>query len=64
VHDRMVSLVDHMLALHKQLASTRIAAEQTAVRRQIAATDAAIDRLVYDVYGLTEAEVRLVEGKS
>ena len=30
--------------------------EQTAMDRQIAATDAQIDRLVYDLYGLTEEE--------
>jgi hypothetical protein len=29
--------------------------------RQIAATDAGIDRLVYELYGLTDEEIRLVE---
>ena len=29
---------------------------------QIAATDRQIDRLVYDLYGLTEDEIALVEG--
>jgi hypothetical protein len=37
--------------------------EQTALDLQITATDARIDRLVYDLYGLTEEEIRLVEGK-
>jgi hypothetical protein len=36
--------------------------EQTALDRQISATDAQIDRLVYDLYGLTEEEIALVEG--
>jgi hypothetical protein len=31
--------------------------------RQIAATDKAIDALVYEVYGLTENEIRTVEGE-
>ena len=31
-------------------------------RRQITATDAQIDRLVYELYGLTEEEVGIVEG--
>ena len=31
-------------------------------QRQIDATDAQIDALVYDLYGLTEDEIRLVEG--
>ena len=35
--------------------------EQTSLSRQIEATDSAIDREVYTLYGLTEDEVRLVE---
>jgi len=33
-----------------------------ALDRQIAATDARIDRLVHALYGLTEEEIKLVEG--
>ena len=60
-HDRMVSLVERMLALHKQTAQTP--QEQEMLQREIAATDAHIDRLVYELYGLTEDEIRIVEGK-
>jgi len=35
--------------------------EQESLHRQIAATDKAIDALVYELYGLTEDEVRVVE---
>jgi hypothetical protein len=31
--------------------------------RQVKIVDAQIDRLVYDLYGLTEGEVRMVEEK-
>jgi hypothetical protein len=31
------------------------------LEHQIAATDRQIDRLVYDLYGLTEQEIRIVE---
>jgi len=58
---RMVSLAEQMLGLHCQLASTRTPHEQTALERQIAATDIQIDRLVYDLYGLTEEEIQIVE---
>ena len=51
-----------MLASHKQLAAARTPQEQTALTRQIAATDNQIDRLVYDLYGLTEEEISIVEG--
>ncbi len=36
--------------------------EQTALDRQISATDSRIDRLVNELYGLTEEEIALVEG--
>ena len=32
------------------------------LQRQIAATDQQIDRLVYALYGLTEEEIKIVEG--
>jgi len=32
------------------------------LRRQIDATDRQIDRLVYELYGLTDEEIRIVEG--
>ena len=36
--------------------------EKIALERQIAATDTQIDRLVYDLYGLTGDEINIVEG--
>jgi hypothetical protein len=60
-HDRMVSLVDSMLALHKQAASSKSEAQRGAIERQIEATDTEIDRLVYDLYGLTKDEIAIVE---
>ena len=33
-----------------------------AVSRQIEAADREIDRLVYELYGLSDEEIRLVEG--
>jgi hypothetical protein len=62
-HDRIVKLVDSMLGLHEQLAAAKSAAEKAIIQRQIDATDAEIDRLVYDLYGLTAEEIATVEGK-
>ena len=45
-----------------ELAVARTPQEKTALERQIAATDTQIDRLVYDLYGLTEDEIKIVEG--
>ncbi len=61
-HDKMVSLVDQMLSLNKQLVRAKTDQEKTSLQRQIDATDKQIDRLVYELYELTEEEIRLVEG--
>jgi adenine-specific DNA-methyltransferase len=61
-HDRTVEMVEQMLALHEQLASAKTEHEKTAIQRQIDATDKQIDQLVYELYGLTEEEIKIVEG--
>ena len=61
-HDRMVSLVTQMLDLNKKVQDARLEQEKTLLSRQIEATDAAIDKLVYELYGLTEEEIKVVEG--
>jgi len=62
--NRMVTLVTSMLTLHKQLASAVSEAQRTVLDRQIAATDAEINRLVYGLYGLTAEEITLVEAET
>jgi hypothetical protein len=61
-HDKIVALVEEMLSLNKQLATAKTDHEKTALQRQIDATDGQIDKLVYELYGLTEEEIRIVEG--
>ncbi len=61
-HDRMVALVKQMLELHKRLAAAKSQSDQELYQRQIDATDKEIDKLVYNLYGLTEEEIRIVEG--
>ena len=61
-HDQVVQLVELMPALHQRLSAAKTPQEQSALERQITANDAQIDRLVYDLYGLTEAEIKIVEG--
>jgi hypothetical protein len=36
--------------------------EQNGLERQIAATAAQIDRLVYQLYGMTDGEISILEG--
>ena len=63
-HDRMVKLVEAMLALHPQLSAAKSEAQKEVIQRQISATDREIDRLVYDLYGLTKEEIAIVEERS
>jgi len=61
-HDRIASLVQRMLNLNKLLRAARTDHDQNLIRRQIAATDQEIDRLVYELYDLTDEEIAIVEG--
>jgi len=61
-HDDVVNLVNKMLELHKQLVLTKTPDDKTRLQRQIDATDQQIDNLVYELYGLTENEIKIVEG--
>ena len=59
----MVSLVETMLNLHKRLPETKTPGDKSLIERQITATDSAIDRLVYDLYELSDEEIAVVEGE-
>jgi type I restriction-modification system DNA methylase subunit len=62
MHDQMIELVERMLTLNKQLIIGNSSHEKTMLQRQIEATDNQIDKLVYDLYGLTEEEIKIVQG--
>ena len=60
-HDRMVELVNRMLSLHKQLDQVNTDHEKNALQRQIDIIDRQIDALVYELYELTNEEIKIVE---
>lgn len=60
-HDLIVERTRQMLDLHARQPKARTEHERTALARQIEHTDAQIDRLEYELYGLTEDEIALVE---
>ena len=57
----MVALVESMLSLQKQLAAANTDHEKIALQRQIDVIDRQIDQLVYELYGLTDEEISIVE---
>jgi restriction endonuclease TaqI-like protein len=60
-YDRMVELVESMLDLHRQITAATTAHAKTNLQRQIDATDAQIDNLVYELYDLSADEIQIVE---
>ncbi len=59
-YNQIVFLANQILTLHKQ--TSRTPQEKESLQREIEATDRQIDQLVYELYGLTEEEIKIVEG--
>ncbi|MCF7837787.1 MAG: N-6 DNA methylase [Candidatus Marinimicrobia bacterium] len=62
LHDKMVQLVERMLELNRKKAEERNPETLRRLESDIAITDRQIDRLVYELYALTPAEIAIVEG--
>jgi type I restriction-modification system DNA methylase subunit len=62
-HDKLVSLVDRMLELHKKKTALPPSAEREKIEREIAVTDEKIDEIIYGLYGITDEERKIIEGK-
>jgi hypothetical protein len=62
-HDNLVTLVEQMLALKKREQAESVPQTKTMIGRQIVALDTQIDKAVYKLYGLTEEEIKVVEGE-
>ena len=60
----MVALVSQMLELHKSKAGAKTQSEVDVYERQIKSVDEAIDRLVYELYGLSEEEIKIIENQT
>jgi len=60
-HDKLVSLADNMLELQTKYHEARMERDKEIYERQMKIVDEQIDRLVYDLYGLTEEEIKMVE---
>ena len=62
MHNEMVKLVDEMLVRHRQLPGSTGEGRRL-TERLIETVDEKIAALVYRLYGLTDDEVRVVEGR-
>jgi len=59
--DRITELASEMLERQNRMAAAKTSHERTALQRQIETVDREIDQLVYELYGLTDDEIRIVE---
>jgi hypothetical protein len=59
----MVLHVEQMLDLHKRRHAAKTETDKKLYQQQIDATDKQIDALVYELYGLTDEEIKIVEGQ-
>jgi type I restriction-modification system DNA methylase subunit len=60
-HDQVVTLVEERLKLQKKLSVANTPQDKSSFERQVAANDAQINSLVYDLYGLKSEEIQIVE---
>jgi hypothetical protein len=60
-HDEMVSLVTQRLAAQLRLAGAQSDQDRDFYENKCAALDRQIDALVYELYGLTGDEIKIVE---
>ncbi len=58
---QMVFLVETMLQLHKDLQAATLPEQIEQIKARIEYTDKKIDHLVYELYELTDEEIRIVE---
>jgi len=56
--------LDKMLPLTPKLRAATTDAERQTLQNAVTATDQQFDALVYELYGLTEQEIKLVEGNA
>ena len=61
-HDRLVEMVNRLIDRYRQLKAATSDATRARLERDINITDEKIDALVYQLYGLTAEEIKIVEG--
>ena len=60
--EKLATLAQKMLDINQTLATTKNENDRKMIERQIAGTDALIDKMVYELYGLSEEEIKVIDG--
>jgi len=59
--EKIIKYVDQLLQLNKELQNTTLAEKLEQLKYRIEYTEDKIDELVYQLYGLTDEEVKIIE---
>ena len=59
----MLKIIEDMTRLCRPMIVVKTPNEKAGLTRQIAATDARIDQLVYELYGLTDEEIAVIQNE-
>lgn len=62
LQNKLVSLSDQMVLIQKQFHNAKSESDKNLLKQKIDLIDNQIDSLVYKLYGLAEAEIKIVEG--
>ncbi len=60
-YKKLIQFVDQILESKKQLAKAKTESEKEYLEKKCSIIDKQIDQLVYELYGLTEEEIKIVE---
>ncbi|MBP6977539.1 MAG: N-6 DNA methylase [Lentimicrobiaceae bacterium] len=60
-HDRIIQLVDNVTKLNTELHIHQLDTSRQQIQRAIDHAEKRIDQLVYELYGLTEEEIKIIE---
>jgi len=61
IHDTLVALVDKMLETQKLYHAAKLERDKKLYRQKIDIIDNKIDKMVYELYGLSEEEIRIIK---
>ena len=64
IHDNLVSLVDRIRNLKKELVTEKVEKNIKSIEREINSVDNQIDSFVFELYNLTPEEIKIVEGEN
>ncbi len=64
LHDDVVEQVTELTARYKELGKIRIASQNANLRRAIAAAESRLNRQIFELYGLDDNDIALIEERA